>query len=76
MKIIELALLREPCLTTGPSGGTDSVTVCHGGCCWRSETADTTETAVLVSTGLDYFNEGISTSLPNNLCVGLYSVLT
>lgn len=69
MKTIELALLREPCFCTGHRVGNDSVAVCH--CGWWSKTANTTEAA-----GLDYLHEGFSTSRPNILCAGQYSVLT
>ncbi|GAA6226513.1 inositol polyphosphate multikinase [Lates japonicus] len=77
MKIIESALLREPCFTTGHSGGNDSAAGQRGCCRWL-KTATTTEASVLVSSGLDHFHEGFSTSRPNNLlnlCAGLYSLL-
>lgn len=74
MKIIELALLREPCFTTEHSGGYDSGTVCKCSCCWP-KTVNSTEAAVPVSSGLDYFHECFSTSRPNNLCAGVHSVL-
>lgn len=76
MKIFELALLREPCFTTGHSGGYGGVAVSHCGHCRLSETANTTEAAVLVSAGLDHFHEGFSTSRPKILSAGLYSELT
>ncbi|XP_060884784.1 inositol polyphosphate multikinase [Labrus mixtus] len=81
MKIIELALLREPCFTTGHDGGDNCVAVRHCSRCRRSETVDTTEAAaaaaaVLVSSGLDHFHEGFSTSRQNNSRAGLYSVLS
>lgn len=78
MKIIELALLLEPCFTAGHSGGYDSVAVRQCAGCLEWKTANTSEAAVLLS-GLDHFHEGFSTSRPNtllNLCAGLHSILT
>lgn len=72
MKIIELALLQEPCFTTGHG----SVAFRQGGCSRWYKTANPSEAAVLVSSGLDHIHEGFSTSRPNSLCAGLYSVLT
>lgn len=79
MKIIESALLQECCFTTGHSGGYHSVAVRHRAYRRRPKTANTTEAVVPVSSGLDHFHEGFSTSRPNsllNLCAGLCSVLT
>lgn len=77
MKIIELALLRELCFTSGHSGGEDGVAIRHCGSNQRSKTESTTKSAAaaaLVSSGLDHFHEGFSTSRTNKLCAGLYSV--